>query len=138
MTQIQKRTALILAAAVGALSACATAPSTVEAPQPNFPIRRPAEAEPAPPAVRVAAVPASTVQVGATLGSILAMFLAAPFTRAVGNRHAMMIGLGGAGFHRLFAAAFPQSLTKPRHPQYWPLAWGSSSRMICIARPPST
>lgn len=36
-----------------------------------------------------------TVQVGATLGSILAMFLAAPFTRAVGNRRAMMLGLGG-------------------------------------------
>lgn len=36
-----------------------------------------------------------TVQVGATIGSILAMFLAAPFTRAVGNRRAMMIGLGG-------------------------------------------
>lgn len=36
-----------------------------------------------------------TVQVGATLGSLLAMFLAAPFTRAVGNRRAMMLGLGG-------------------------------------------
>lgn len=36
-----------------------------------------------------------TVQVGATIGSILAMFLAAPFTRAVGNRRAMMLGLGG-------------------------------------------
>lgn len=36
-----------------------------------------------------------TVQVGATLGSILAMFLAAPFTRVVGNRRAMMLGLGG-------------------------------------------
>lgn len=36
-----------------------------------------------------------TVQVGATLGSILAMFFAAPFTRAVGNRRAMMLGLGG-------------------------------------------
>lgn len=35
-----------------------------------------------------------TVQVGATVGSILAMFLAAPFTRLVGNRRAMMIGLG--------------------------------------------
>jgi len=36
-----------------------------------------------------------SVQVGATLGSILAMFLAAPFTRMVGNRRAMMLGLGG-------------------------------------------
>ncbi|MDE2434962.1 MAG: MFS transporter [Sphingomonadales bacterium] len=36
-----------------------------------------------------------TVQVGATLGSILAMFLAAPFIHLVGNRRAMMLGLGG-------------------------------------------
>lgn len=36
-----------------------------------------------------------TVQVGATLGSILAMLLAAPFVRMVGNRRAMMLGLGG-------------------------------------------
>lgn len=36
-----------------------------------------------------------TVQVGATLGSVLAMFLAAPFTRLVGNRRAMVLGLGG-------------------------------------------
>jgi Na+/melibiose symporter-like transporter len=36
-----------------------------------------------------------TVQVGSTIGSILAMFLAAPFTRLVGNRRAMMLGLGG-------------------------------------------
>lgn len=44
-----------------------------------------------------------TVQVGATLGSILAMFLAAPFTRMVGNRRAMMLGLGG--FFTALAAA---------------------------------
>lgn len=36
-----------------------------------------------------------TVQVGATVGSIVAMFLAAPFTRLIGNRRAMMFGLGG-------------------------------------------
>ncbi len=36
-----------------------------------------------------------TVQVGATLGTLLAMFLAAPFTRLVGTRRAMMLGLIG-------------------------------------------
>jgi glycoside/pentoside/hexuronide:cation symporter, GPH family len=44
-----------------------------------------------------------TVQVGATIGSILAMFLAAPFTRAVGNRRAMMLGL--VGFFSALASA---------------------------------
>lgn len=36
-----------------------------------------------------------TVQVGATLGTLVAMFLAAPFTRLVGTRRAMMLGLIG-------------------------------------------
>ena len=54
-----------------------------------------------------------TMQVGATLGSILAMFLAPAFCRAVGTRRAMMLGLGAFFLAQASAIALPLAGLSP-------------------------